>query len=394
TTPAKDEKPASFKNDSSESTDAAPSLVYTQALNYIRKIKERSHEEGRPLTSLELQKLPRDSQEVVAFLKSFKSTKGFTAAINAKDGTVLHVSPTITEVLGFPRDMLIGQSFIDFVYPRDSIHLSTTILHGMNSALSSEAVRASKDPNGIQVYCRMRMYHGLKTSGFGVRNKRTIYKPCKMQMKLHDAVCGTSNGSVNVEASTSTSTSGGTTNPLNNNCEDKKKSKSLLLINITPIECAYTKPDEKPEMTSFCTRHTEGCYISAYDAEAIPYLGHLPQDVIGHSVFECYHPVDMPDMKHIYEEIVMNQGKLYKSKPYRFRAYNGSYVYLETEWLCFVNPWSKKIESIIGQHSIFQGPSDIAIFLDPGDKPSSPIPDDVLKDAKKARTDIITLLEQ
>lgn len=52
--------------------------------------------------------------------------------------------------------------------------------------------------------------------------------------------------------------------------------------------------------------------------------------------------------------VVKEQGKPHRSKPYRFRTFNGSYVTLETEWLCFVNPWTKKIDSIIGQHRVLK----------------------------------------
>ncbi|XP_068223176.1 period circadian protein [Palaemon carinicauda] len=351
-------------NETEEPIFEQPTLVYTQALHYIRKIKERSVEQGIPLTSPELRKLPTDNSEFAAFLKSIKTTVGFTAAISVQDGTVLHVSPSITDVLGFPKDMLIGQSFIDFVYPRDSINLSSKIIHGMNPTFGVETI---KDSSGTSFFCRMRMYHGLRSTGFGVRNKHTNYKPCKMTLKLHDPSDGEG------------SSSGG---------------RNILMASVVPIESAYKVPDEIPALSSFSTRHTGSCNFSEYDPEAIPYLGHLPQDLIGHSVFNCYHPMDLPLLRSVYERIVTNQGKLFKSNPYRFRTFNGSFVTVETEWLCFVNPWSKKIESIIGQHHVLKGPADIEIFLDPTDKPMTPLPEEVMKEAKKAQSDIIDLLDK
>ena len=55
-------------------------------------------------------------------------------------------------------------------------------------------------------------------------------------------------------------------------------------------------------MGSFSIRHTASCNFSEYDPEAIPYLGHLPQDLTGNSVFDCYHPEDLPLLKEAYEE--------------------------------------------------------------------------------------------
>lgn len=71
----------------------------------------------------------------------FYFQRGFTVAISVQDGTVLQVSPAITDVLGFPKDMLIGQSFIDFVYPKDSINLSSKIIHGLNMPFRSESIK-------------------------------------------------------------------------------------------------------------------------------------------------------------------------------------------------------------------------------------------------------------
>lgn len=51
----------------------------------------------------------------------------------------------------------------------------------------------------------------------------------------------------------------------------------------------------------FVTRHSASCHFGHMDAEAISYLGHLPQDLIGNSVLDFYHPEDMDLLKDIYE---------------------------------------------------------------------------------------------
>lgn len=35
------------------------------------------------------------------------------------DGVVLYTTPSLTSALGFPKDMWLGRSFIDFVHPKD-----------------------------------------------------------------------------------------------------------------------------------------------------------------------------------------------------------------------------------------------------------------------------------
>nr|ANW48380.1 period [Euphausia superba]AUI80368.1 period [Euphausia superba] len=364
-------KPEENPNSNSQSQDVyqgisdQPTLVYTQALNYIRKIKERSAEQGLPFASPNLIQLPRDKQHGATLFKSLKSVRGFTVAISIQDGTALQVSPSITDVLGFPKDMMLGQSFIDFVYPKDSINFSSKIIHGLNMPFINESI---KDSFGTSLFCRMRMYHSLRNSGFGVRNKRTMYKPCKMILKFHDVS--------NIE----------TDNP------NYGQNSSMILAEVIPIDSVYKYPGEVPAMGCFSIRHSASCNFSDYDTEAIPYLGHLPQDLTGNSVFDCYHPEDLPLLKTIYEDIVMQQGRPHRSKPYRFRTFNGSYVTLETEWLCFVNPWTMKIDSVIGQHRVIKGPEDIQIFLDPGERSYTKFSEEVLKEAQKAQNYIVELL--
>ena len=50
------------------------------------------------------------------------------------------------------------------------------------------------------------------------------------------------------------------------------------------------------------TRHTISCNYSFVHPSAIALLGYLPQDMIGASVFDFYHPHDMSVLLGIYQE--------------------------------------------------------------------------------------------
>lgn len=54
-------------------------------------------------------------------------------------------------------------------------------------------------------------------------------------------------------------------------------------------------------LPKFATRLLASTHLSAVDPECVPYLGFLPQDMLGRSVLEFYHPEDMPFMKDVYE---------------------------------------------------------------------------------------------
>lgn len=43
----------------------------------------------------------------------------FSAMVSMLDGVILYTTPNIKDVLGYPRDMWMGRSFIDLVHPED-----------------------------------------------------------------------------------------------------------------------------------------------------------------------------------------------------------------------------------------------------------------------------------
>lgn len=109
-------------------------------------------------------------------------------------------------------------------------------------------------------------------------------------------------------------------------------------------------------------RHTSSGTITHVDATTVACFGFLPQDLIGRSIFDYYHPEDYATLKEMYET-VMRMGKLTAtttsatnhSSPYRFLIQNGSYVTLDTEWTSFINPWSRQLEFILCQHRVLKG---------------------------------------
>lgn len=61
---------------------------------------------------------------------------GFCCVISMYDGVVLYTTPGIAGVLGFPKDMWLGRSFIDFVHPKDRETFSTRIATGVGIPLT------------------------------------------------------------------------------------------------------------------------------------------------------------------------------------------------------------------------------------------------------------------
>ena len=63
---------------------------------------------------------------------------------------------------------------------------------------------------------------------------------------------------------------------------------------------ALEDPEETRVLPKFATRLLASTQLSEVDPECVPYLGFLPQDMLGRSILEFYHPEDMPSMKDVY----------------------------------------------------------------------------------------------
>lgn len=116
----------------------------------------------------------------------------------------------------------------------------------------------------------------------------------------------------------------------------------------------------------FSTRHTSTGILTHVDGTSVPAFGYLPQDVIGRSILDFYHPDDLSLLKMVYGTVMRKgetAGATFRSQPYRFLIQNSCYVTLETEWTSFVNPWSRKLEFVVGHHRVLKGPKCCDIFV-------------------------------
>ncbi|XP_044752877.1 period circadian protein [Coccinella septempunctata] len=297
----------------------------------------------------------------------FQPENGFCCVISINDGVVLYTTPSLTSVLGFPKDMWLGRSFIDFVHPKDRETFSSQVTMGIALPL----VNLEDVKNSLHV-C-LRKYRGLKSTGFGVVEKSVSYQTFHLTVTFKRVADG----------------------------PDKKftdnNSNMFLVVVAVPVNSAFKLPDEKKKSNKFGMKHTSTCMFSHVDPDVVTNFGFLPQDMVGKSVFDFYHPEDMPLLKEVYESVMrMSQiaGSVFRSKPYRFAVQNGGFALIETKWSSFVNPWSRRLEFVIGLHRILQGPKNPQVFDLPKDDERKHISDEVMKNAKIIQSEILQLLNK
>lgn len=86
-------------------------------------------------------------------------------------------------------------------------------------------------------------------------------------------------------------------------------------------------PEETIISSVFTTRHNATCYLSHVDPDVVQYFGYLPQDMVGRSLFDFYHPEDLPFIKDIYETVSMCPRKKKKKKQSKSLGFDRIYVW-------------------------------------------------------------------
>nr|ABA54274.2 circadian clock protein period [Sesamia nonagrioides] len=266
---------------------------------------------------------------------------GFSCVISMHDGVVMYATSTLATTLGFPKDMWIGRSFIDFVHPRDRSTFASQITNGLAvpKIVNGTPEKVKSPANSVStMVCRIRRYRGL-TTGFGVKERVLAFMPFLLKLTFK-------------------------------NISDEEGKVIYLVIQATPFYSAFKTPNEMvTRAVPFVVRHAANGHIEYVDPQSVPYLGYLPQELADKDVLSLYHPEDLQYLRTVYDTIVKEEG-MPKSKPYRMVTQNGDYVRLETEWSSFINPWSKKLEFVIGKHIILEGPTNPDVFQ-PSDQKSS-----------------------
>ena len=194
---------------------------------------------------------------------------GFCAAVSLNDGMVMQTTQTITTVLGFPKDMWHGRSFIDFVHPKDR----TTFTNKITSTVmlpfgEKNSVKITTSQSGVTTdnsgrfcrdgenfYCRLRMYNSLKQGKFNVRGRKTVHSPFKLRVDFREIGVLPSVGGGSSDEGSKTPDS-----QCLSGCEQVGLQSVILIITAVPITILYTEKDQmNPLKGNFMTRHSSDC---------------------------------------------------------------------------------------------------------------------------------------
>lgn len=266
--------------------------------------------------------------------ESDEGEERFCVAVSLSDGLVQHTTHFCSTEMGFPENMWVGRSILDFIHIEDRESFSSHVTENIHLDMIGTAKNS---------FCaRIRQYNSLK-SGFTVKGRKTRYSPFKLSTFFR----GTQITSLVPDS----------------------LAVGYLFLTAEPIYCAYTSPLEagpvelRNQKTTFSTQHMPDCTLSWVDESAISFTGYLTHHVLGHSILEFIHPSDMTILKNIFQRLVVTRGEPGHSEAVRMRTKNRSYITLNSTWSSFINPWTQKLEFVMGKHTVLLGPENIDDFF-------------------------------
>nr|AAK97374.1 circadian clock protein period [Bulla gouldiana] len=285
-----------------------------------------------------------------------------------KNHVVQTASPPLMEHLGYPVDWWRGRLLKDFINKKDMNTLNSCIAHystdeAADNFESSNGTRVTKEGSKY-FYARIRRFRKLG-SGFSLQN---VVSFCPFMMMI---------SSKTVELSESE--------------EDSGRVRRSLVLYCKPLNSAYGNGGILPDKRNFSLRHSLFCNYTYAHPNAVRLLGFLPQDFSGMSIFDLYHPDDFQQLLDIHIRIMLSMGQPFKSGSIRLKTRNGCYVEVETEWSSFMNPWSMRLEFIIGQHTVIKGPTNPDLFED---LPSRPDKFELSPELRKIQEKIVEVLKK
>lgn len=116
-----------------------------------------------------------------------------------------------------------------------------------------------------------------------------------------------------------------------------------LQVISTPSACDLNSANSQIE---FMSRHNLDGKFTFVDQRVNNVLGFKPQDLLGRSCFDFFHPDDVAHMRENFEQVVNLRGQVV-SIMYRLRTKDNDWAQMKSQSYAFLNPYTNDVEYIV-----------------------------------------------
>lgn len=283
-----------------------------------------------------------------------EAADGFLFVVNCSTGLVVYVSDSITPVLNQPQSAWINQEIFDLVHPEDTDkirdQLSPTESPDAGRVLDLKTGSVKKDSHGAlsRMYsssrrnfiCRMRC--GQEESDGLSRGKGNRLKHLDDEYAIVHCT-----GYIKTFGNNSAVCGAGDT--------DTNETSCLVTIGKLQPTSVPQSNDliDSPPVTEFISRHSLDGKFTFVDQRVTDVLGYKPQELLNEVCFDFFHHDDLEHMMESYQQVMKLKGQTLSVR-YRFRAKDGSFVWLRTSCHSFQNPYTDEAEYIVCSNCVVQ----------------------------------------
>ncbi|XP_077301780.1 basic helix-loop-helix ARNT-like protein cyc isoform X2 [Arctopsyche grandis] len=295
-----------------------------------------------------------------------QAADGFLFVVGCDRGRILYVSDSVSQILNYSMGDLLGQSWFDILHPKDVAkvkeQMSSSDLSPRERLIDAKTMLPVKTdvPCGItrlcpgarrSFFCRMKCKLPTAQSKGGPGTQSAVPRRKKQQDRKYSVIQCTgylkSWGPAKIGVEEQEGEGDG---------ESSNLSCLVAVGRLQPPMCTGSQTCITPpnlRTIQFISRHAMDGKFLFVDQRSTLVLGFLPQELLGTSMYEYYHPEDIPTLAEIHKLSLLNSNTV-KTPAYRLRTKDGSFVNLQSEWKSFRNPWTKDVEYLIAKNSVIR----------------------------------------
>lgn len=286
-----------------------------------------------------------------------EAADGFLFVVACDSGKVIYVSDSVTPVLNHSQYEFQNSSFYDWVHPDDiekvREQLSTQDMSSSSRILDMKSGTVKKESH----QSAMRLCIGSRR-GFICRLRLgNVQSDAMSPTHLHRLRQRNSLGPSNdghqyaVVHCTGYTKNWPTSNAGMDRIDvDDANNGYCCLVAIgrlqvisSPNACDLNNANSQVE---FMSRHNMDGKFTFVDQRVSNVLGYKPQDLLGRSCFDYFHPDDLAHMRENFDQVVNLRGQVI-SVLYRFRTKDNDWAQLKTQSYAFLNPYTNDVEYIV-----------------------------------------------